>query len=108
MHLVAGVTVWIPAGVTLLDMKRKCFVPLSTANGVHGKLERLAELPASFYYGEARCLGCPWSMTYGSLADPPQVLFDAVGGHSEKCPGPVLFWSTTQEQLGYYIVDGSS
>ncbi len=108
MHLVTVVTVWKPADVTLLDMKRQCLVTESTADGVYGKRERLAELPASFYYGEARCFGCPWSMTYGSSAVPPQVLFDTIAGHSGKCPGPVLFWNNTQERLGYYIVDGSS
>ena len=72
------------------------------------KLRRPGELPDGMYYGEARCLDCPWSMTYGSLADPPQVLFAAVGGHSEKCPGPVLLWTNTQEPVRFFIVDGPS
>jgi len=87
---------------------RQSLVHQSTADGMYGKLERLAELPASNYYGEARCLSCPWGMTYGSSAVPPQVLFDTIAGHSGKCPGPVLFRNNTQERLGYYIVDGSS
>lgn len=97
-------------GVDLIGMYthgRQSLVPLSTADRVNGSLERVAGLSANNYYGEARCLSCPWSMTYGSSAVPPQALFDAAGSHSAKCPGIVLLWSNMQGQLEFFIVDGS-